>query len=46
MPCTKVLSIRNSTFFEKGHLTLSQIVTFIYYWAYEMGSEKTLNREI
>ncbi|KAA3670442.1 uncharacterized protein DEA37_0003830 [Paragonimus westermani] len=44
--CNKEVSIRKGTFFEGSHLSIATIIRFTYYWAYEMDSTATLQREL
>ena len=43
--CQKEVSVRHGTFFSQSHLSLYQILKIIYYWSYEISSQKNLMRE-
>lgn len=45
-PCRKELCFLTGTFFEGTNLQIAKIIEFIYYWAHEQCSFKTIQREL
>ena len=44
--CRKDTSIRKGSFFEHSHLTISQIIRLIYFWAFEIDKQSFMLREL